>query len=183
MTEFEKMRSAELYNFADPEVAASISRATALCLALREMTPDHPDYRAAVTALIPGLHESSVVCTPFHCDHGHGISIGENTFVNVGATFLDAARVSIGARCKVGPNCNFFTAQHPTDYAERRQPVETALPITVGDDTWIAGGVTICPGVTIGHRCVIAAGSVVTTDIPSDTLAAGVPAKVKKKLA
>lgn len=182
MSEYEKMRSAELYRFDDAEVLASVTRANELCARLSQMTLSSPDYRPTIEALIPGLPESSAVNPPFHCDHGHGISIGEDTFVNYDCIMLDGGQISIGAHCKIGPRCQFFTPQHPIDYEERMKPVETCRPITVGDNCWLGGGVTVCPGVTIGDRCIIAAGSVVVRDIPDDSMAAGNPAVVKKSL-
>ena len=182
MTEYEKMRSAELYRFDDTEVLASVNRANELCVRLSQMTLTSPDYRPTVEALIPGLPESSAVNPPFHCDHGHGISIGEDTFINYDCIMLDGGRISIGAHCKIGPRCQFFTPQHPIDCEERMKPVETCYPITIGDNCWLGGGVTVCPGVTIGDRCIIAAGSVVVRDIPADSMAAGNPAVVKKSL-
>lgn len=182
MTEFEKMRSGQLYRFDDAEVLASVARANELCLQLSRMTLASPDYRSTVEALIPGLPKSSSINPPFHCDHGNGISIGENTFVNYDCIMLDAGRITVGSNCKIGPRCQFFTPQHPIEYKERQMPVETGLPITIGDNCWLGGGVTVCPGVTIGDRCIIAAGSVVVRDIPADSMAAGNPAVVKRSL-
>ena len=108
--------------------------------------------------------------------------LGENVFVNYNCVMLDAGYIRIGRNTKVGPCCQFYTPQHPIDYVERREPKETAYPITIGEDCWLGGGVVVCPGVTIGNRCVIAAGSVVVKDIPDDSLAAGCPAVVKKRL-
>lgn len=181
-TEFEKMRSGVLYSFDDEEVLRSTQRANELCAKLRTMTLASPDYREVVTALVPGLPASSAINPPFHCDHGHGITIGENTFINYDAVMLDAGHISIGSRCKIGPRCQIYTPQHPVDYMQRRNPVETTYNVTIGDDCWLGGGVTVCPGVTIGPRCVIAAGSVVIRDIPADSLAAGNPAVVKRRL-
>ena len=181
-TELEKMRSQELYSFADVEVNASIVRAQKLCGRLRMMTIHDEGYRELMEELIPGFPKTALVCPPFHCDHGTGIQLDENVFINYNATILDSAFVRIGRNTKIGPNCQFYTPNHPMDYVERRLPQETAYPITIGEDCWIAGGVVICPGVTIGNRCIIAAGSVVTKDIPDDSLAAGCPAVVKKKL-
>ena len=95
---------------------------------------------------------------------------------------LDSAYISIGRHCQIGPNCQFYTPIHPFDYKERRKPVESSKPITIGDDCWLGGGVIVCPGVTIGDRCIIGAGSVVTKDIPSHSVVAGVPAKVIKSI-
>ncbi len=182
MTELEKMRHQELYCFEDPEVLESINRANELCARLSQMTLSSADYRPTIEALIPGLPESSAINPPFHCDHGHGITIGEHTFINYDCIMLDEGRITIGAHCKIGPRCQFLTPQHPIDYEERMQPMETGYPITIGNNCWLGGGVTVCPGVTIGDRCIIAAGSVVIRDIPADSMAAGNPAVVKKRL-
>lgn len=181
-TEFEKMRSSELYDFTDEEVMKSVTRANSLCARLCTMTAMDGGYRSVIEQLIPGIPASSTVNPPFHCDHGHGIVIGENTFINYNAIFLDGATIRIGRNVKIGPDCRLYTPQHPISYMGRREPKETAYPITIGDDTWIGGSVTVCPGVTIGSRCVVAAGSVVTRDIPDDSLAAGNPAVVKRRL-
>ena len=161
-TEMEKMRSGELYCFAAPELQESFERAATLCARMRTMTVYDENYRKTIEDLIPGIPSTSVVNPPFQCDHGTGIVLGENVFVNY--------------------NCVMLDAQHPIDYMERREPKETAYPITIGEDCWLGGGVVVCPGVTIGNRCVIAAGSVVVKDIPDDSLAAGCPAVVKKRL-
>ena len=181
-TELEKMRSQELYSFADAEVNASIVRAQKLCGRLRMMTIHDEGYRELMEELIPGFPKTALVSPPFHCDHGTGIQLDENVFINYNATILDSAFVRIGRNTKIGPNCQFYSVNHPMDYMERRKPQETGHPITIGEDCWIAGGVIICPGVTIGNRCVIAAGSVVTKDIPDDSLVAGCPAMIKRRL-
>ena len=181
-TEFQKMRSEELYDFRDPEINASLIRAKEKCLRLNALTLSSEHYREALNEVIPGVPESSAVCPPFQCDHGNGISIGENSFLNYGCIILDGATVTIGNDVKIGPACQLLTAAHPIDYKARRGTCETSHPITIGDDTWLGGGVIVCPGVTIGRRCVIAAGSVVIRDIPDDCLAAGNPAVVKRKL-
>ena len=182
MTEFEKMRSQQAYCFDDEEVLASVRRANDLCASLSQMTLSSADYRSTIEALVPGMPKSSAINPPFHCDHGSGVKIGENTFINDDCIMLDAGYITIGSNCKIGPRCQFFTPNHPMDYLERMTPVETGYPITIGDNCWLGGGVTVCPGVTIGDRCVIAAGSVVTRDIPSDSLAAGNPAIVKRRI-
>jgi maltose O-acetyltransferase len=182
-TEFEKMRSAELYYFTDPEIAKSLAHAKEACRRLNQFTLGAPGYREALDDLIPDVPESSSVCPPFHCDHGHGIRMGEGTFVNYDCIILDAALVTIGNHVLVGPKCQLVTPQHPKDFLLRRHPCETSYPITIGDDTWLGAGVIVCPGVTIGKRCIIGAGSVVIHDIPDDCMAAGNPAVVKKHLA
>ena len=182
-TELEKMRSGKLYDFQDPEIYASLDHAKNACLRLNTMTLSSPGYREALRDLVPGIPDSSSICPPFHCDHGNGIRMGENSFINYNCTILDGAYVTIGHDVKIGPDCHLFTPQHPIDYLSRRGTRESAFPITIGDDTWLGGNVTVLPGVTIGARCIIGAGSVVVHDIPDDSLAAGNPAVVKKSLA
>lgn len=181
-TEYEKMRSQELYDFSDPEIYASLVHAKKVCARLRSMTICDEDYRQVIEELIPGIPQSTTICPPFHCDHGTGIILGENVFMNYDCIMLDGGYIRIGRHTLIGPHCQFYTPQHPMDYVERREEKETAYPITIGEDCWLGGNVVVCPGVTIGNRCIIAAGSVVTKDIPDDSLAAGVPAVVKRSL-
>lgn len=181
-TEYEKMRSQELYYFSDPEIHASLVHAKKVCARLRFMTIYDEDYRQVIEELIPGIPQSTTICPPFHCDHGTGIILGENVFMNYDCIMLDGGYIRIGKHTLIGPHCQFYTPQHPMDYVERREEKETAYPITIGEDCWLGGNVVVCPGVTIGNRCIIAAGSVVTKDIPDDSLAAGIPAVVKRSL-
>lgn len=178
MTEFEKMRSEQLYDFSDAEILASLMHAKEACTRLQTMTITSDGYRELIENLIPGIPDDSTVCPPFHCDHGNGIRLGHNVFINYNCTILDGGLVTIGDNVKIGPNCQLYTPQHPFDHVLRRKAVETAYPVTIGEDTWLGGGVIVCPGVTIGKRCIIGAGSVVTKDIPDDTIAAGNPARV-----
>lgn len=181
-TEYEKMRSQELYYFSDPEIHASLVHAKKVCARLRSMTIYDEDYRQVIEELIPGIPQSTTICPPFHCDHGTGIILGENVFMNYDCIMLDGGYIRIGKHTLIGPHCQFYTPQHPMDYVERREEKEIAYPITIGEDCWLGGNVVVCPGVTIGNRCIIAAGSVVTKDIPDDSLAAGIPAVVKRSL-
>ena len=181
-SEYEKMMAGELYNFHDPEVNAAFARSKEILVRLNNMTRRDPEFPKVLRELIPDMPESSTISVPFYCDVGFRIKVGEHSFINKNCTFLDSGGITIGNYTKIGPNCGFYTPQHPTNYLERRKPIETGMPIKIGDDCWIGGSVTICPGVTIGNRCIIAAGSVVIRDIPDDCLAAGNPAVVKKKL-
>lgn len=181
-SELQKMLDGELYNFHDPEVNAVFGRCKEILVRLNSMTRRDPEFPKVLRELIPNMPESSTISVPFYCDVGFQIKVGEHCFINKNCTFLDSGGITIGNYTKIGPNCGFYTPQHPTNYLERRKPIETGLPIKIGNDCWIGGGVTICPGVTIGDRCIIGAGSVVTKDIPDDCLAAGCPAEVKKKL-
>lgn len=182
MTEYEKMRNGEFYDFTQEEVLSSYAKSKKLCARLQTMTIFDDDYRSVIEELIPGIPQSATVSPPFICDHGDGIRLGENVFINYNGTMLDGGVIAIGANTQIGPNCQFLTPNHPFDHIERRKPIEKCQPITVGEDCWLGGGVTVCPGVKIGDRCIIGAGSVVVKDIPSDSLAAGNPARVIRRL-
>ncbi len=182
MTEFEKMRSRELYDFSDPEILVSLRHAKEVCTRLQTMTIMDDDYREVIEELIPGIPADSQICPPFHCDHGNGLRIGRNVFVNYNCTMLDGGLITLGDNVKIGPHCQIYTPQHPEDNVLRRRTVETAYPVTIGEDTWLGGGVIVCPGVTIGKRCIIGAGSVVVKDIPDDCVAVGNPARIIRKI-
>lgn len=137
--------------------------------------------RKLIAELLPNSKNVVHIEPPFHCDYGYNIECGENVFFNVNCVVLDAAKVTIGSNVLFGPSVHIYTATHPLDKMDRRN-FESAKPVTIGDDCWIGGQVVICPGVTIGEGSVIGAGSVVTKDIPENTLAVGNPAKVIRKL-
>ncbi|MGN0230479.1 MAG: sugar O-acetyltransferase [Muribaculaceae bacterium] len=182
MAEWNKMRSGEMYDWTDPIIDHSLTRSRLACEEFNKSGIDHDNYRQVLEDMIPDIPASATILPPFHCDHGNGLHIGENVFVNYNAMMLDAGDITIGARTLIGPNCALYTPQHPLDYRQRRQTIESAHPIVIGEDCWLGGNVTICPGVTIGDRTVIGAGSVVTHDIPADTLAAGNPCRVIRSL-
>ncbi len=182
MREFEKMRSGLTYDYRDKEIYASLTHAKKLCAKLSCMSIVDDNYRKVIEELIPNIPKDSTICPPFFCDHGSGIKVGRNVFINFNCIMLDGGQITIGDNCLIGPNCQLYTPEHPKDYIARRGPIESARPITIGQDTWLCGGVIICPGVTIGCRCIIAAGSVVIDDVPDDSLVAGNPARIKKRL-
>lgn len=182
MNEIDKMRRSELADTSKPELQKSFIHAKRILAKIRCMSGYEPDYRSLLEELLPGLPKSAVVCPPFCCDHGHGIAVGENVFINANCTFLDGAMITIGANTLIGPDVKIYTPQHPIDYVERRKPQEYAFPVTIGEDCWIGGGAVICPGVTIGARSIIGAGSVVVKDVEPDTVVAGNPARCIRKL-
>ena len=138
-TELEKMRSGQMYYFSDPAILPMFEHAKRICAKLRTRSVYDEDYRELIEELIPGLPQSTEVTPPFHCDMGSEIRIGENTFINYNCVMLDAGGITIGKNCLVGPNCSFYTPQHPMDYIERREPKETPHPIHIGDDCWLGG--------------------------------------------
>lgn len=165
-----------------PEVLAALERAKKLCAELSTITINHGRYRRLMAELVPTMPENSVIMPPFQCDYGQNIHLGEKVFINVNCVILDGAPVIIGDYTLIGPGCHIYTPHHPINYIERRKPEEYSIPVSIGADCWIGGNVTICPGVSIGDRCVVAAGSVVTKSFPPGTLIAGNPATAKKNL-
>jgi len=166
------MVAGELYDALDPELVEARERARQL-LARYNASGD----REALTALFGRLADDAVVEAPFHCDYGFNISVGRRFYANVNCVFLDCAPIEIGDHVLLGPAVHLYTATHPLDSAERRSGLEFAKPISVGDDAWLGGGAIVLPGVTIGARAVVGAGSVVTRDVSADERVAGNPAR------
>ena len=162
----------DLYDALDPELVEARERAR-LLLARYNATGD----REALTALLGRLADDAVVEPPFHCDYGFNISVGRRFYANVNCVCLDCAPIEIGDHVLLGPGVHLYTATHPLDAAERRGGLELAKPIEVGDDAWLGGGAIVLPGVTIGARAVVGAGSVVTRDVSADERVAGNPAR------
>lgn len=181
-TELEKMKKGEWYNANfDPELIQKRLHAQDLCFDLNQLKPSKTSERQAILkSLLGNDFDGLVLLSPFMCDYGENITFGKNCFVNMNCYFMDGANITLGDNVFVGPSTGFYTANHPLDYTHRNLGLEQALPITVGNNVWIGANVNVMPGVTIGDGCVIAAGAVVTTDIPANTLAAGVPCRVVK---
>lgn len=120
--------------------------------------------------------------SPFHCDYGYNIEVGENFFANYNLTILDVGKVKIGDNAQIAPNVSLYTAGHPVHPDSRNSGYEYGIPITIGDNVWIGGNTCIMPGVTIGNNVVIGAGSVVTKDLPDDVIAVGNPCKILREI-
>lgn len=177
------MLAGELYDALDPQLSEERTKARLLIKELNDSREDQTEERSRILkALIPNAGEGLWLQPPFYCDYGSNIKIGERVFFNFNCVVLDVAPVTIGSRTLFGPNVQVYTATHPMNYQERASGLEYAKPITIGEDVWVGGSVVICPGVTIGDRSVIGAGSVVTKDIPPDVFAAGNPCKVIRYL-
>ncbi len=182
-TEKEKMLSGELYNPLDKQLAGERQQTRLLLKELNDSREDQLEERTFILkALIPHAGKDLWLQPPFYCDYGFNMVIGDKVFFNFNCVVLDVAQVRIGSRTLFGPNVQVYTATHPIDHRERASGLEYARPITIGEDVWVGGSAVICPGVTIGDRSVIGAGSVVTKDIPADVFAAGNPCRVIRQL-
>lgn len=184
MTEKEKMQAGMLYdaNY-DEELAAERIQCKDLCAKYNQLMPSDTEERTNIIKKLFGkTGEHFWIEQSFWCDYGYNIEIGENFYSNHNLVILDAARVTFGDNCFVAPNCGFYTAGHALDVEQRNQGLEIAWPITIGNNVWIGGSVSIMPGVTIGDNTVIAGGSVVTKDIPSGVIAAGNPCRILRTI-
>lgn len=184
MTEKEKMLAGEVYDATDPELIGEL-------MATREVLYEYNTLRPSecerMKEILKGLlghvgDDDFLINQPFRCDYGKQISIGKRFFANFNFVVLDEAHVTIGDDCFIGPNVSIYTACHSTDPVERNSRREWAKSVIIGNNVWIGGSVTILPGVTIGDNVTIGAGSVVTRDIPSNSVAVGNPCKVIKHI-
>lgn len=183
MTEKEKMLAGEVYDACDPALRNELNACKAVLQQYNNLPPTHLDDRTRLLQSILGACDDSVfINQPFFCDYGKHIRVGKRFFANFHFTVLDEAYVTIGDDAFIGPNVSIYTACHSTNPEERNTRQEWAEPVTIGNNCWIGGSVTILPGVTIGDNCTIGAGSVVTHDIPSNTVAVGNPCRVIKHI-
>ena len=183
LTEFAKMRSGLLYNPADEELLQKRRRALDLTEKLNSYISSDSQKAAEIARELFGfIGENTAIMARFACDYGENISIGSNCYINYNCVVLDCANVTIGDNVLIAPNCGIYTAIHPLESEVRLLGLETAKPVTIKNGVWLGGNVTILPGVTIGEKSVIGAGSVVTKDIPDHVLAYGNPCKVIKPL-
>lgn len=182
-TEKEKMLAGELYDALDTQLSEDRLTTRLLIKELNDTREDQADERVRILQqLIPNQGQGLWLQPPFYCDYGYNIKLGDKVFFNFNCVVLDVTYVTIGSRTLFGPNVQIYTATHPINHKERASGLEYAKPITIGEDVWVGGSAVICPGVTIGDRSVIGAGSVVTKDIPADVFAAGNPCKVIRML-
>ena len=178
MSEREKMLAGELYDPLDAELVLARERARDLCQALNATREgEQEERRRVLRALLPAGGDSVWMQPPFFCDYGTNITLGERVFFNFNCVVLDVCPVRIGSFTLFGPGVQILTPLHPLD-PELRRRQEFGKPITIGSDVWVGGGAILCPGVRVGDRSVIGAGSVVTRDIPAGVFAAGNPCRV-----
>ena len=192
MREEDKIKAGILFCPADPELAAMKLKTHKLNVDYNKTYEDEREKRDAILKEMFGeFGEGSFIQGPVAIHYGVHTRIGRHVFINFNLTIQDDAEVTIGDDCNFGPNVTIVTPVHPLLANERKEMLAAdgskkhlcyARPVHIGNDCWLGASVTICPGVSIGDRCVIGAGSVVTRDIPPDSFAAGVPCRVIRKI-
>jgi maltose O-acetyltransferase len=177
------MLAGEPYLADDPELTRERRRAAGLIEAFNATPKDRgEDGRRILAELLGGVGEGVELRAPFYCDYGYQIFVGARTFANFGLVALDVATIRIGADVQIGPGVQLLTPTHPVEPEARLAGIEGGRPIDIGDNVWLGGGVIVCPGVTIGENAVVGAGAVVVSDLASNVLAVGNPARPIRNL-
>lgn len=183
MTEKEKAACGMLYDANnDAELQQEMLETRIRLHEFNQLSPREAEKRDAVLRSLLHVGRNCTILSPFHCDYGYNIHIGDNFFANVNLVILDGARLTIGDNVFIGPNVCITTAGHPLESMPRNAGLEYAHPIVIGNSVWIGAGVQILPGVAIGDGAVIGAGSVVNRDIPANVVAVGNPCRVIKTI-
>ena len=183
MREKEKMINGELYNPQDLELASERKYAKIICHQYNNISPENfEDRKILITKFFYKTGKNFVIEPNIFCDYGYNIEIGEKFYSNHNLVILDSAKVKFGDNVLIGPNCGFYTVEHPLNVSIRNSGLEFAKPINVGNNVWFGGNVTVLGGVTIGDNCVIGAGSVVIKDVDQNCVVAGNPAKIIKRI-
>jgi maltose O-acetyltransferase len=178
LSERERMLNGELYDPLDAELVSARARARDLCVRLNATAESQQEVRRRILLDLLGAGgDDAWMQPPFHCNYGFNIRLGKRCFFNFNCVVLDVCAVTVGDYTSFGPAAQIYTATHPMD-AQLRRMQEFGKAVVIGSDVWVGGGAIICPGVRIGSRSVIGAGSVVTRDIPDDVFAAGNPCRV-----
>ena len=182
-TEREKMLDGELYLATDEELTQMHFQARRLLHEFNFSAPDRVKQRQnIISSLFGKIGDNFTVKPPFYCDFGCHIFAGDNLYINYDCTILDGNTVHLGNNVLLAPKVQIYTASHPIDPETRLSSLELTVPVTIGNNVWLGGGVIVCPGITIGNNVTIGAGSVVTKDIPHDVVAAGNPCRIIKQL-
>ncbi|NED82720.1 sugar O-acetyltransferase [Streptomyces sp. SID11233] len=182
-TNHERMLAGDLYISDDPDIEKAQQRAVRLAARyLAAYTEDAGTAQPLVAELLGAVGAGAHIRPPLYVDYGTYITVGEDTFINYNLTALDVAPITIGRDCQIGPNVQLLTPTHPVEPEPRRDKLEAAKPITIGDNVWLGGGAIVLAGVTIGDNSVIGAGAVVTKDVPANVVAVGNPARVIRSI-
>ncbi len=179
----EKMLNGEFYMSWDQELTEEREVAKSLVFQLNQVDPTHREERTAIIKqLIPNIGKDFWIESPFSCDYGTNLIIGDNFYSNTNCTLLDCANITIGNDVLFGPNVSLYTPNHAFNAEERKEGWEQSLTIKIGDNVWLGGSVSVVGGVEIGKNSIIGAGSVVTKSIPENCLAAGNPCRVIREI-
>lgn len=183
MTEKEKSHAGMLYQPGDPQLAADRDETVKKLYDYNHIHPlNREERQAAIGKILGSAGKNCIVEQPLFCTYGYNTTVGDNFFLNVNCKLMDSGKITIGDNVFIAPNVCIITEEHAMDTAQRIQGLEYTHPVTIGDNVWICAGVLVLPGVTIGANSVIGAGSVVTKDIPPDSLAVGNPCRVIRKV-
>ena len=188
ISDWDRMISGKLYNSTSKDIEKQHIRGLSLCDKFNKIPVKHAKRKQkTLEKLIPSAKGKNLgIFAPFYCEYGVNITVGENCFVNYNCTFLDVAPITLGNGVWIGAGVTLATPNHPiiseerliADYPDGKHYLEFSNPITIKDGCWICSGATIIGGVKIGENCVVSAGSVVTKDVPPNSIVAGIPAKV-----
>lgn len=181
-TEKQKSQAGEWFFPSNKELQKERLAAKTLCHEFNQLSPLARKQANKVIKSLFGTANNAWIEPPFYCDYGYNIHVGKNFYANHGCVFLDTAAITIGDNVMLGPSVNISAATHPMEVEPRNKGLEKASPIVIGNNVWIGMAAQILPGVTIGDDVVVATGAVVTEDVPSGVLVAGVPAKVKRTI-
>ena len=183
MTEKQKMLAGELFSPSDKQLTKERDDARRLFTSINGMHESEKSERDELfKQLIPNSGANLYIEPPFFCDYGYNIHLGNQVFMNYNCCILDVCEVSIGDNCMFGPAVQIYTATHPLEAEARNSGEELGKPIIIGNNVWLGGNCTICPGVTLGDNVVVGAGAVVTKSFPNNVFIAGNPAKVIKAI-
>lgn len=182
MNDLTKMLAGEYYSGAGKPLPKMRLKCRKLLHKINNSSPKEEDKRRKWLNKLFGKTTEAYIEPPFYCDYGVNITIGKGSYFNFACIILDCNTVEIGEHCLFAPNVKIFTATHPNSPELRKMDKEFALPIKIGNNVWVGGGAIICPHVSIGDNSIVAAGAVVTKDVPENVIVAGNPAKIIKEL-
>ena len=182
ITEKQKMLNGDYYNAFEDNLLEDRKRAKILCRQLNNIPEGSQVERSKIIKALLFTEKEVWIESPFRCDYGYNIILGDNFYANFGCVILDCNLVKIGDNVKFGPNVQIYTATHPVDIQARLSGKEMAYPITIGNNVWIGGSCIILPNVKIGDNSVIGAGSIVTKNIPDNVVAVGNPCRILREI-